>query len=65
MKGKAEALNQIQDAFNSEPLSTSKELEAYYLNTALARTGKYIFINCLSAILGAERQRNCINSCRE
>jgi hypothetical protein len=39
MKGKAEVLNQIQDAFNSEPLSTSTELEAYYLNTALARTG--------------------------
>lgn len=39
MKGKAEVLNQMQDAFNSQPLVTSSELEEFYLNTAMARTG--------------------------
>lgn len=39
MIGKAETLNQMQDAFNSQPLVTSRELEEFYLNTAVARTG--------------------------
>lgn len=39
MNGKAEALNQMQDAFNSRPLVTSSELHEFYLNTAMARTG--------------------------
>ncbi len=39
MNGKAETLHQMQDAFNSQPLMTSRELEEFYLNTAAARTG--------------------------
>lgn len=47
---KADNLSQFQDAFNPEPLKSPEELNTFYLNTALARTGDEYsdFVNNLS-----------------